>query len=569
MRQQWRVVGGGALAVLALVAGLATHAQSPTPEWRYCGGDKAFTRYSPLDQITARPTSRTCRSPGGRPGVRSGLKQAYSRPCGSRATPIDAAHDRRRALRAERASGSSARFDPATGATVGTGAFARHMKKITAQPARRRLLAEAATTSASSLVRGEDPLRAQRQDRGATTADFGEQGRVHPPLESAARRASTADRRPDRRRRRRRGAGATAGAGDGGAKKEAAPEDVRGFDVRTGKLLWTFHVDPAEAASSATTRGAASRGSTRATPAPWVADDGRRGARLRVPAADGADRHRYGGQRPGNNLFADIARRARREDRQARLALPDRPPRPLGLRQLGPRRSSATSPSNGRRDQGRRAADQAGVRCTCSIARPASRCGRSRSGPCRSPSVPGERTSPTQPFPTKPPAFDRQGVTDDDLIDFTPELRAQALAGDKHVRDRDRSTRRRPSRATNRAARKGRSRAWRVGRGQLAHRRVRSGDRACTTPSRTRSAASERSSARSRQCRRRRWTTLVLAGARQQPHAPGCVQRPRSAGGGAADPEAAVRTHHRVQPQHAASRSGWSPTATVRAIIRC
>jgi len=39
----------------------------------------------------------------------------------------------------------------------------------------------------------------------------------------------------------------------------------------------------------------------------------------------------------------------------------------------------------------------------------------------------GERTSPTQPFPTKPPAFDRQGSTEDNLIDFTAELRAEAL----------------------------------------------------------------------------------------------------------------------------------------------
>jgi quinoprotein glucose dehydrogenase len=41
--------------------------------------------------------------------------------------------------------------------------------------------------------------------------------------------------------------------------------------------------------------------------------------------------------------------------------------------------------------------------------------------------VPGEKTSPTQPFVTKPPAFDRQGVSIDDLIDFTPELRAEAV----------------------------------------------------------------------------------------------------------------------------------------------
>ncbi len=41
--------------------------------------------------------------------------------------------------------------------------------------------------------------------------------------------------------------------------------------------------------------------------------------------------------------------------------------------------------------------------------------------------VPGEWYSPTQPFPTRPPAYDRQGVAPDDLIDFTPALRAAAL----------------------------------------------------------------------------------------------------------------------------------------------
>jgi quinoprotein glucose dehydrogenase len=40
--------------------------------------------------------------------------------------------------------------------------------------------------------------------------------------------------------------------------------------------------------------------------------------------------------------------------------------------------------------------------------------------------VPGERASPTQPFPTLPAPFDRQGFTDDDLIDFTPELLEEA-----------------------------------------------------------------------------------------------------------------------------------------------
>ena len=41
--------------------------------------------------------------------------------------------------------------------------------------------------------------------------------------------------------------------------------------------------------------------------------------------------------------------------------------------------------------------------------------------------VPGEWYAATQPFPTKPPPFDQQGTTADDLIDFTPELRQDAL----------------------------------------------------------------------------------------------------------------------------------------------
>ena len=41
--------------------------------------------------------------------------------------------------------------------------------------------------------------------------------------------------------------------------------------------------------------------------------------------------------------------------------------------------------------------------------------------------VPGEKLSPTQPFPTKPPAFEQQGITEDDLSNFTPELHAEAI----------------------------------------------------------------------------------------------------------------------------------------------
>src|SRR5204862_4969182 len=39
----------------------------------------------------------------------------------------------------------------------------------------------------------------------------------------------------------------------------------------------------------------------------------------------------------------------------------------------------------------------------------------------------GEKTSKTQPFPTKPPAYGRTYVAEADIIDFTPALHAQAL----------------------------------------------------------------------------------------------------------------------------------------------
>ena len=49
--------------------------------------------------------------------------------------------------------------------------------------------------------------------------------------------------------------------------------------------------------------------------------------------------------------------------------------------------------------------------------------------------IPGEKTSPTQPFPTKPPAYSRNTLSvPDDLIDFTPAMRAQAIEQLKRYR---------------------------------------------------------------------------------------------------------------------------------------
>ncbi len=60
--------------------------------------------------------------------------------------------------------------------------------------------------------------------------------------------------------------------------------------------------------------------------------------------------------------------------------------------------------------------------------------------------VPGEKAAPTQPFPSKPPAFDRQGITEDDLIDFTPAVARGSARRSSSATGPGRCSRRRRSR---------------------------------------------------------------------------------------------------------------------------
>jgi glucose dehydrogenase len=77
MRRQRRLIGGGVLGILAAAVGLATHAESThSVEWRYWGADKAFTRYLPLDQITAANVGQL-RVAWRQPGSDPALKERY------------------------------------------------------------------------------------------------------------------------------------------------------------------------------------------------------------------------------------------------------------------------------------------------------------------------------------------------------------------------------------------------------------------------------------------------------------------------------------------------------------
>ena len=63
------------IVVIAAVA-IRSQERTPTPEWRYFGGDKAFTRYSPLDQIN-RDNVKNLRIVWRRPAVSDELTQAF------------------------------------------------------------------------------------------------------------------------------------------------------------------------------------------------------------------------------------------------------------------------------------------------------------------------------------------------------------------------------------------------------------------------------------------------------------------------------------------------------------
>ncbi len=210
------------------------------------------------------------------------------------------------------------------------------------------------------------------------------------------------------------------------APKEMPPDDVRGYDVRTGKHLWTFHVVP-RAGEPGNETWLENSWTYSGNSGVWTllgADEELGYVYLPTEEATG---DYYGGTRPGDNLFAEsiVALDAATGKRVwhfqtlhhgiwdydlpaaagARRHHGRRPPRSRRSRRCRSRRSSIVLD----RETGEpvwpieeRAVPQG--------------------------NVPGEWYSPTQPFPTKPPAFDQQGVTEADVIDFTPELKAEAMA---------------------------------------------------------------------------------------------------------------------------------------------
>jgi len=207
------------------------------------------------------------------------------------------------------------------------------------------------------------------------------------------------------------------------------PGYIRGYDVHTGKLLWTFRTIPQAGEFGNDTWGKNAKGEdswkfTGNTGAwgPLTGDEELGYVYIPVEAPSG---DLYGGQRPGVNLFSDsvVCLDAKTGKRVWHYQLIhhemwdyDIPAAPVLLDvTVNGKKIKALAQVN--KSAFIFVFDRTNGQPVWPI----------EERPVPQGNTPGEWYSPTQPFPTKPAAFDRQGVSEADLADYTPEIKAEAL----------------------------------------------------------------------------------------------------------------------------------------------
>ncbi len=207
------------------------------------------------------------------------------------------------------------------------------------------------------------------------------------------------------------------------APDDGPPGDVRGFDVRTGRQLWTFHTVPRDGdAETATWEDESWRITGGANVWGLMSADEELGLAYLPTSTPTNDW--YGGHRRGDNLFAEslVAVDCETGERRWHFQIVHHglwdydlaAPAVLGDIDVDGRQvKAAMLPS---KQAFLYVFDRATGKPVWQI--------EERQVPQTG--VPGEQTSDTQPFPTRPPPFDRQGMQLGDVIDFTPEIRAEA-----------------------------------------------------------------------------------------------------------------------------------------------
>jgi len=199
---------------------------------------------------------------------------------------------------------------------------------------------------------------------------------------------------------------------------------IRGFDVRTGKRLWTFHTIPQKGENGYDTwlNGSAEyTGNTGVWTQVTIDEDlGLVYLPVESPTGD-----YYGGHRPGNDLYGEslVCLDLRTGARKWYYQIVHHPIWDFDL-SAAPILADITV--DGRAIKAVAAPTKQGIlyvfdRITGKPVWPI------EEKPVEKGEVPGEWYSPTQPIPTKPPAYAKNGTSLDDLIDFTPDLRAQAV----------------------------------------------------------------------------------------------------------------------------------------------
>src|SRR5580698_8546685 len=221
------------------------------------------------------------------------------------------------------------------------------------------------------------------------------------------------------------------GVGDRLSYKNDPPGDVRAFDARTGKRVWSFHTIPQAGELGNDTWGNDSWKFTGHTNvwAPFSVDE-RRGL-LYLPVSTPSNDF-YGGNRPGNGLFGEtlVCLDANTGARKWHFQIVHHG---LWDYDLSSPPVLGTIMVDGKKIDAVVQLTKEGFafvfeRVTGKPVWPI------EERPVPASDVPGEQASPTQPFPTRPPAFSPQGVSPDDAFDLTPELKAEAQAEMKKYR---------------------------------------------------------------------------------------------------------------------------------------